>query len=172
MPDAVALERDTGSFLRLLDDGDRELFMETARDAHSDVEIWTLALILGYRGTMAELIRWVSDLFPVVDRRSTLLSEVEKIKLDLESVRADIRAGLDESDGRQLYARVAQLTKELRSHLVEVEKMTRIQDRRGLVMTGAEKVVRELRMVFRDDPEMGEALDLALRAAWASLQED
>jgi hypothetical protein len=70
------------------------------------------------------------------------------------------------SDGA---ARLASLEKELRSHIETSERLNRSTDKRGLILAGADRVMRELTAIFKDDPQFSEAIDNAMNAVWAKL---
>ena len=70
------------------------------------------------------------------------------------------------SDGA---ARLASLEKELRSHIETSERINRSTDKRGLILAGADRVMRELTGIFKDDPQFAEAIDNAMNAVWAKL---
>ena len=50
--------------------------------------------------------------------------------------------------------------------------MSRGTDKRGLILSGADKVMRELRSIFKGNEDMTNALDLAYESVWAALVED
>jgi len=157
-------------FLRMLDSPDRELFIDTVENATSTIEIWTLATVMGYAGAMGDLISWANELYPRMDRRRVLLAEADKIKQDIADARELIRdEALEPKEG---YARIAFLSKELRGHLIEVDKMARVLDRRGLILAGADRVMRELRGIFAGSSEMESALARAFKAVWAVLMDE
>ena len=157
-------------FLRMLDDPDRELFIDTVETATSPIEIWTLATVMGYAGSMGDLIAWADELYPRMDRRKTLLEEADKLKEDIANARVLITTGaLDAKEG---YSRIAFLSRELRGHLNEVDKMARTLDKRGLILAGADRVMRELRAIFAGSDEMESALARAFKAVWAVLMEE
>lgn len=160
----------TAHFLRMLDGPDRELFIDTVENATTTIEIWTLATVMGYAGSMGDLIAWANDQYPRTDRRQLLLREAEKLKEDIADARALISTGaLEPKEG---YSRIAFLSKELRGHLNEVDKMARILDRRGLILAGADRVMRELRGIFAGSAEMESALAKAFKAVWAVLMDE
>ena len=70
------------------------------------------------------------------------------------------------SDGAQ---RLAALEKELRSHIETSEKMNRSTDKRGLILAGADRVMRELSNIFKDDPQFSEPIENAVNAIWAKV---
>lgn len=160
----------TAHFLRMLDDPDRELFIDTVENATSSIEIWTLATVMGYTGSMGDLIAWADDQYPRTDRRKVLLAEAEKLKQDIADAREFIRSeALEPKEG---YSRIAFLSKELRGHLIEVDKMARVLDRRGLILAGADRVMREMRGIFAGSAEMESALAKAFKAVWAVLMDE
>ena len=42
-------------------------------------------------------------------------------------------------------------------------------DKRGLVLAGADRVMRELTAIFKDDPQFAEPVDNAINAVWAKI---
>lgn len=156
-------------FLGQLDQPDEELLIETATSALSLIEVWTLSCVLGYRGSFGELAAWAQPLSGRADRIKKLTDEVALIEKDLVSVRHSVRTGnIDEEKG---LGRVSALSKELRGYLVELERLSDRIDRRALLMTGAECVIKELRTIFTDNPEMQQALATASMAAWLQASE-
>ena len=158
------------AFLRMLDDPDRELFIDTVENATSPIEIWTLSTVMGYIGSMGDLIAWADELYPRMDRRKTLLAEADNLKDDIENARTLI--GLEALDAKEGYSRIAFLSRELRGHLNEVDKMARVLDRRGMILAGADRVMRELRGIFAGNSEMESALARAFKVVWAVLMDE
>ena len=70
------------------------------------------------------------------------------------------------SDGA---ARLASLEKELRSHIETSERFNKTTDKRGLILAGADRVMRELTGIFKDDPQFAEPIDNAMNAVWAKI---
>ena len=66
-------------------------------------------------------------------------------------------------------ARLAALEKELRSHIEVSERINRTTDKRGLILAGADRVMRELTNIFKDDPQFSEPIENAMNAVWAKL---
>ena len=50
--------------------------------------------------------------------------------------------------------------------------MTKGVDRRGLVMSGADKVMRELKSIFKGNDDVIKALDLAYESVWQLLVDE
>ena len=74
-----------------------------------------------------------------------------------------------EIKGRDGAARLASLEKELRSHIETSEKMNKTIDKRGLTLAGADRVMRELTGIFKDDPQFYEPIENAMNAIWSKL---
>jgi hypothetical protein len=156
-------------FLAQLEPSDAELLFDTAREALSPVEVWVLASILGYRGGFSDFVAWAQPLSERQDRIEILSKEAESLVSDLKTVREDIKYGrLDQEKG---LGRVASFSKELRSHMTELDRLSKGTDRRALLMAGADCVLRELRGIFADNPEMRVALESASMAAWLQVGE-
>ena len=51
----------------------------------------------------------------------------------------------------------------------EVEKFTNTKDRKGLLMAGADRAIRELMFIFKDDP-IETPLEEATMSVWARMQ--
>ena len=64
---------------------------------------------------------------------------------------------------------IAALEKELRSHIETSDKMNRTTDKRGLVLAGADRVMREMTAIFKDDPQFAEPIENAMNAVWAKI---
>ena len=142
-------------------------FKEFAEVTPSVIEIWVYAGIIGYPGTFNDLVRWVKMKYKKLNRREILNSETAALHSDIQELRMAITTGeIKGSDGA---ARLASLEKELRSHIETSERLNRSTDKRGLILAGADRVMRELTAIFKDDPQFSEAIDNAMNAVWAKL---
>ena len=61
------------------------------------------------------------------------------------------------------------LEKELRSHIETSERFNKTADKRGLILAGADRVMRELTAIFKDDPQFAEPIENAMNAVWAKV---
>ena len=142
-------------------------FKEFAEVTPSIIEIWVYAGICGYAGTFNDLGRWVKMKFKKLDRRGILNSEISALHSDIQELRMAITSGeIKGSDGA---ARLAALEKELRSHIETSERFNKTTDKRGLVLAGADRVMRELTAIFKDDPQFAEPIENAMNAVWAKV---
>lgn len=154
-------------WLDTLPASESEDFKEFADVTPSVIEIWVYAGILSYEGSFNDLARWVKMNFKKLNRREILNSEIAALHSDIQDLRMAITSGeIKGSDGA---ARLASLEKELRSHIETSDRMNRTTDKRGLVLAGADRVMRELTSIFKDDPQFGEPIDNAMMAVWAKI---
>ena len=66
-------------------------------------------------------------------------------------------------------ARIASMQKELRGAIAQVEEFTNSKDRKGLIMAGADRAIRELMFIFKDDP-IETPLEEASLSVWSRMQ--
>jgi hypothetical protein len=158
------------AFLVALDDDRREGFLNYAENTYSIYEIWVYAGVLGYRGSFTALEKWVNRHYRKLNKRELLLAEACKLEADVDFLRQQVHADLVKPDAAA--SRIAHLSKELRGHLSEIDKMTRAMDRKGLVLAGADAVMRQLRVIFKDNEDVITALDSAFESVWSDLEAD
>ncbi len=144
-----------------------EEFKEFAEYTPSIIEIWVYSGILGYTGTFNDLSRWVKMKYKKLNRREILNSEIAALHSDIQELRMAVTSG--EIKGDNGAARLAALEKELRSHIEVSERINRSTDKRGLILAGADRVMRELTNIFKDDPQFAEPIDNAMNAVWAKV---
>lgn len=144
-----------------------EMFKEFADYTPSVIEIWVYAGIMNYPGTFNDLARWVKMKYKKLDSRGILNSEISALHSDVQELRMAITSGeIKGSDGA---ARLASLEKELRSHIETSERLNKTVDKRGLTLAGADRVMRELTAIFKDDPQFAEPIENAMNAVWAKI---
>ena len=158
------------NFLILLDQDRHEAFVTYAENTYSIYEIWLYSTVLGYEGSFTDLEKWVNQRFPKLNRRELLLAETIKLESDIDFLRQQVQADIVKPDAAA--TRIAHLSKELRGHVVEVEKMSRGTDRRGLVLAGADKVMRELKSIFKGNEDVTNALELDYESVWADMMDE
>lgn len=155
-------------FLAALDNDQRENFLNYVEHTYSIYEIWLYASVLGYSDSFTALEKWVKANYRKLNRRELLLTEISKLEQDIAYLREQVQLELVKSSDAA--TKIAHLSKELRGHLTEVERMTRSTDRRGLVLSGADAVMRQLRNIFRGNEEVIPALEAAFDSVWAQLE--
>tara|TARA_B100000519_G_scaffold120996_1_gene104428 strand:- start:400 stop:933 length:534 start_codon:yes stop_codon:yes gene_type:complete len=154
-------------WLDTLPAAESEEFKEFAEVTPSIIEIWVYAGILQYPGTFNDMARWVKMKYKKLNRREILNSEIAALHSDVQELRMAITSGeIKGSDGA---ARLASLEKELRSHIETSERMNRTSDKRGMILAGADRVMREITAIFKDDPQFAEPIENAMQAVWAKI---
>lgn len=144
-----------------------EDFKEFSEVTPSVIEIWVYAGIMKYPGSFNDLSRWVKMKYKKLNRREILNSEIAALHADIQELRMAITSGeIKGSDGA---ARLASLEKELRSHIETSDRMNKTADKRGLTLAGADRVMREMTAIFKDDPQFAEPIENAINAVWAKL---
>ena len=150
-----------------LDSATQESFLAFCKDTSSIVEIYLYARFLDYRGTITSCDKWVSSNYKKPDHRKILLDEIGEIQEDMRKLREDVENMVVKRDVG--VSRLAAMTKELRGTIHQVESFTSSRDRKGLLMAGADQAIRELLMIFKDDP-IEAPLQEASMSVWAKMQ--
>ena len=154
-------------WLDTLPAAESEEFKEFAEVTPSIIEIWVYAGILQYPGTFNDMARWVKMKYKKLNRREILNSEIAALHSDVQELRMAITSGeIKGSDGAAL---LASLEKELRSHIETSERMNRTSDKRGMILAGADRVMREITAIFKDDPQFAEPIENAMNAVWSKI---
>ena len=86
---------------------------------------------------------------------------------DMRKLREDVEQGIVKRDAG--VARIASMQKELRGTIAQVEIYTSNKDRKGLLMAGADRAIRELLAIFKDDP-IEIPLEEASMSVWSRMQ--
>jgi len=145
----------------------QESFHAFAADNYSFIECFLYARFLGYVGNILACEAWVKGHYPKPDHRKTLLIEIEEMREDIRKLRDDIENCVVKRDAG--VARIASMQKELRGTIHQVEQYTSAKDRKGLLMAGADRAIRELMFIFKDDP-IESPLHEASMSVWARMQ--
>lgn len=154
-------------WLDTLPAADSEDFKEFAEVTPSIIEIWVYSGILGYPGSFNDLARWVKMKYKKLNRREILNSEIAALHSDIQDLRLAVTSG--EIKGDNGAARLAALEKELRTHIEVSERINKSTDKRGLILAGADRVMREMTAIFKDDPQFSEPIENAINAVWAKI---
>jgi hypothetical protein len=154
-------------WLDTLPAADSEDFREFAEITPSIIEIWVYSGILGYSGSFNDLARWVKMKYKKLNRREILNSEIAALHSDIQELRMAVTSG--EIKGDNGAARLAALEKELRSHIEVSERINKSTDKRGLILAGADRVMREMSSIFKDDAQFAEPIENAINAVWAKI---
>jgi hypothetical protein len=146
---------------------DQEAFIAFVEETFSVIECYLYARFLGYNGSIVPCEQWLKANHPKPDHRKKLLYEIEEMQEDIRKLRADVDDGVVKRDAG--VARIASMQKELRGTIAQIEQFTSNRDRRGLLMAGADRAIRELMTIFKDDP-IEVPLEEASMSVWAKMQ--
>jgi len=125
------------------------------------------ARFLGYAGSITACDLWVNKYYPKPDHRKTLLYQIEEMQEDIRKLRQAVEEDVVKRDAG--VARIASMQKELRGAIAQVEEFTNAKDRKGLIMAGADRAIRELMFIFKDDP-IETPLEEASLSVWSRMQ--
>jgi hypothetical protein len=150
-----------------LTSAEQEAFISFASDNYSVIEAFLYARFLGYHGSIVACEAWIKSRYKKPDHRKTLLNEIDEMLEDIRKLRDDVDNGIVKRDAG--VARIASMQKELRGTIAQVETFTANKDRKGLLMAGADRAIRELMFIFKDDP-IESPLEEASMSVWSRMQ--
>ena len=150
-----------------LDSASRESFNAFAEDTFSPIQVYLYAKFIGYDGSIICVDDWVNAVYPKPNHLKVLLHEINEMQEDIRKLREDIENFTVKRDAG--VARIAQMQKELRGTIAQVDSFVSSKDRKGLLLAGADRALRELTSVFKDDPIEG-PLSEAGMSIWAKIQ--
>ena len=161
-----------GAWLDSLDKSQKDAFKHYAKNATSDIEAYLYARFLkpGYQGSISDLTAWVQEKYPKEDLRKVMLIEIDSLKTDLHNVRQMTLTGM--LDHATAATKIAVLQKEIRSHIQAVRQLTDGLDRRGLLLAGADRCLRELLNSFDDAPTMHSLIEEASLVVWSVIEKE
>lgn len=157
------------SWIKDLESSTKESVLGFAKNTFSVIEVYLYCRFLGYKGSILSAEKWLNNHFPKPDFRGYLVLEINEMQNDIREMRNAIETGFVKRDSGA--ARIAQLEKELRGTIEQVEKYTSSKDRKGLLMAGADRAIREIMYIFKDDP-IENSLDEAAMSVWARMNEE
>jgi hypothetical protein len=160
------------SWLSSLDKSQRDAFTFYAKNATSDIEAYLYARFLkpSFQGSISDLTAWVQEKYPKEDLRKILLIEIDGIKQDIDNVRNMTLTGM--LDYATAATKISALQKELRSHIQAVRAISDGLDRRGLLLAGADRCLRELMQTFDGQPSIQALLDDSALLVWSTLERE
>jgi hypothetical protein len=160
------------AWLTSLDKSQKDAFVHYAKNSVSDIEAFLYARFLkpSFTGSISDLTAWVQEKYPKEDLRKILLIEIDSLKVDIDNVRQMTLTGM--LDHATAATKISVLQKELRSHIQAVRQLTDGVDRRGLLLAGADRCLRELLNTFEDAPTMSSLLEDASLVIWSVIEKE
>ena len=159
-------------WLQSLDKTQKDSFLHYAKNATSDIESYLYARFMrpSYEGSIADITAWIQEKYPKQDLRKVLLIEIDSLKSDIDNVRQMTLTGM--LDHATAATKISVLQKELRSHIQAVRQLTDGLDRRGLLLAGADRCLRELLNSFEDAPTVASLLEDASLVVWSTIERE
>ena len=157
-------------WIQTLSNKARESFLEFCKKASSPIQIYLFSRFLGFQGTVVECNEWSTKEFKKRNFNVVLECEIDNMQLDINKLRDAIDMGLVKQDMGA--ARIAMLQKELRGAIKQIEDKKILQDKQGLNLAGADRALREMLSIFRDDPIEGPFQEASMGVWTKILQEE
>ena len=96
--------------------------------------------------------------------------EIDAMTQDISKLRDAIDMGMVKQDMGT--ARIAMLQKELRGAIKQLQDEKVLMDKQGLIIAGADRALREMMTIFRDDPIEGPLQEASMGVWTKILQEE
>ena len=101
---------------------------------------------------------------------AVLEMEIDAMTQDISKLRDAIDMGMVKQDMGT--ARIAMLQKELRGAIKQLQDEKVLMDKQGLILAGADRALREMMTIFRDDPIEGPLQEASMGVWTKILQEE
>ena len=154
------------TWLDSLDESQKNAWTQYARNASSEIEAYLYARFLkpGYDGSISDVTAWIQEKYPKIDHKKTLLVEIDKLTDDIDQVRAMCQQGT--LDYASAATKLSALQKELRSHIITTKSFQEMSDKRGLILAGADRAIRELTQTLDHNPGLQSFIEEAAIIVW------
>ena len=143
--------------------------VETIETA-SPIQIYLYSRFLGFKGTIVECDEWSKKKFKKRNFNILLEQEIDNMQEDIAKLRQAIDMGMVKQDMGT--ARIAMLQKELRGSIKQIGDEKILMDKQGLILAGADRALREMLTIFRDDPIEGPLQEASMGVWTKILQEE
>ena len=153
-----------------LTDKDRESFLAFCKQTASPIQIYLYSRFLGFKGTIVECDGWSKKKFKKRNFNILLEQEIDNMQEDIAKLRQAIDMGMVKQDMGT--ARIAMLQKELRGSIKQIGDEKVLMDKQGLILAGADRALREMLTIFRDDPIEGPLQEASMGVWTKILQEE
>lgn len=149
-----------------LTDKDRESFLAFCKRSNSPIQMYLYARFLGYTGSIVDCDEWSQKEFKKRNFTGLLEMEIDSMQKDISKLRDAIDMGMVKQDMGT--SRIAMLQKELRGAIKQLNDEKILMDKQGLILAGADRALREILLIFRDDPIEG-SLQEASMGVWTKI---
>ena len=149
---------------------DKEAFLAFCKQTRSPIQMYLYARFLGFAGTIVQCDKWAQRKFKRRNFNEVLEVEIDSMQQDISNLRIGIEQGLVKQDMGT--ARIAMLQKELRGTIKQLSDEKVLLDKQGLILAGADRALREMLSIFRDDPIEGPLSEASMGVWTKILQEE
>jgi hypothetical protein len=149
-----------------LTDKDRESFLAFCKQSSSPIQMYLYARFLGFTGTIVDCDEWAKKEYKKRNFNQILEMEIDSMQQDISKLRDAIDMGMVKQDMGT--SRIAMLQKELRGSIKQLNDEKVLMDKQGLILAGADRALREMLSIFRDDPIEG-PLHEASMGVWTKI---
>lgn len=153
-------------WIETLSDNEKECFYTFCKKHSSPIQMYLYARFLGFTGNIVECDQWQQGEFKKRNLQQILEIEIDNMREDVEKLRQAIDMGMVKQDNGT--ARIAMLQKELRGAIKQIQDERYLSDKQGLILAGADRALREIVLIFKDDPIEGPLQD-AVMAVWTKI---
>jgi hypothetical protein len=149
---------------------DREAFLAFCKRTRSPIQMYLYSRFLGFTGTIVQCDNWAIRKFKKPNFQAVLETEIDAMQQDISNLRDGIQMGMVKQDMGT--ARIAMLQKELRGTIKQLTDEKVLLDKQGLILAGADRALREMMSIFRDDPIEGPLSEASMGVWTKILQEE
>lgn len=128
--------------------------------------MYLYARFLGFTGSIVQCDEWSKKEFKKRNFNALLEDEIDSMQQDIAKLRDAIDMGMVKQDMGT--SRIAMLQKELRGSIKQLNDEKVLLDKQGLILAGADRALREMISIFRDDPIEG-PLQEASMGVWTKI---
>jgi hypothetical protein len=149
-----------------LTEKDRESFLAFCKKTNSTIQMYLYARFLGCAGSIADCDEWAQKEYKKRNFNGIMEMEIDSMQQDIAKLREAIDMGIIKQDMGA--SRIAMLQKELRGTIKQINDERVLTDKQGLILAGADRALREMLSIFRDDPIEG-PLQEASMGVWTKI---
>ena len=153
-----------------LTDKDRESFLTFCKRTSSPIQMYLYSRFLGFTGSIVECDEWSKKEYKKRDFNGLLEMEIDSMQQDISKLREAIDMGMIKQDMGT--SRIAMMQKELRGAIKQLNDEKILLDKQGLILAGADRALREMLSIFRDDPIEGPLQEASMGVWTKILQEE
>jgi hypothetical protein len=153
-------------WIQSLTDKDRESFLAFCKQTSSPIQMYLYARFLGFKGSIVQCDEWSKQEYKKRNFNAILEDEIDSMQSDIAKLRDAIDMGMVKQDMGT--SRIAMLQKELRGSIKQLNDEKILMDKQGLILAGADRALREMLSIFRDDPIEG-PLEEASMGVWTKI---